>query len=70
MTLNSLLTTFQKLIDVSIVWILVYAILKNLKNNIKMVMLLKGTLIILIIKLTKYGKNEFMDSIVPPPQVT
>ena len=51
MTLNSLLTTFQKLIDVSIVWILVYAILKNLKNNIKMVMLLKGTLIILIIKL-------------------
>lgn len=51
MTLNSLLTTFQKLIDVSIVWILVYAILKNLKNNIKMVILLKGTLIILIIKL-------------------
>lgn len=51
MTLNSLLTTFQKLIDVSIVWILVYAILKNLKNNIKIVMLLKGTLIILIIKL-------------------
>ena len=51
MTLNSLLTTFQKLIDVYIVWILVYAILKNLKNNIKMVMLLKGTLIILIIKL-------------------
>lgn len=51
MTLNSLLTTFQKLIDVSIVWILIYAILKNLKNNIKMVMLLKGTIIILLLKL-------------------
>lgn len=51
MTLSSLLTTFQKLIDVSIVWILIYAILKNLKNNIKMVMLLKGTIIIILLKL-------------------
>ena len=34
MTLNSLLTTFQKLIDVSIVWILVYAI-KKLKKQYK-----------------------------------
>ena len=50
MTINSILTMLQKLIDVSLVWILIYAILKNLKNNIKMVMLFKGVLIIILIK--------------------
>lgn len=50
MTLNSILTILQKLIDVSLVWIIIYAILKNLKNNIKMVMIFKGALIIILIK--------------------
>ena len=40
----------KALIDISLVWILVYAVLKNLKNNVKMVMLLKGALIIIIVK--------------------
>lgn len=50
MTVNSILTILQKLIDVSLVWIIIYAILKNLKNNIKMVMIFKGVLIIILIK--------------------
>ena len=50
MTTNSLLTMLKALIDISLVWILVYAVLKNLKNNVKMVMLLKGSLIIIIVK--------------------
>jgi len=50
MTINGIFTILQKLIDVSIVWILIYAILKNLKNNIKMVMIFKGVLIIIFIK--------------------
>ena len=50
MTLNSISTMFKALIDISLVWILVYAVLKNLKNNVKMVMLLKGALIIIIVK--------------------
>jgi len=50
MTTNSLLTMLKTLIDISLVWILVYGVLKNLKNNIKMVMLLKGALIIIIVK--------------------
>ena len=40
----------KALIDISLVWILVYGVLKNLKNNVKMVMLLKGALIIIIVK--------------------
>lgn len=51
MTLNSVLTIVQKIIDISLVWILIYFVLKNLKNNIKMVLLFKGVLIIIIVKL-------------------
>ena len=50
MTINSILTMLKALIDISLVWILVYAVLKNLKNNVKMVMLLKGAIIIIIVK--------------------
>ena len=50
MTMNSILTMLKALIDISLVWILVYSVLKNLKNNVKMVMLLKGALIIIIVK--------------------
>jgi len=50
MTVNSTLTMIKALIDISLVWILVYGVLKNLKNNVKMVMLLKGALIIIIVK--------------------
>lgn len=51
MTLNSIMITLKKLIDVSLVWILIYTILKSLKGNIKMVMIFKGVLIIVIVKL-------------------
>lgn len=51
MTINSILSTLKNLIDVSIVWILIYSVLKNLKNNVKMIMIFKGVLIIVIIKL-------------------
>jgi len=50
MTVNSIWTMLKALIDISLVWILVYSVLKNLKNNVKMVMLLKGILIIIIVK--------------------
>ena len=50
MIINSTLTMLKALIDISLVWILVYAVLKNLKNNVKMVMLLKGVLIVIIVK--------------------
>lgn len=50
MTTNSIFTMIKTLIDISLVWILIYGVLKNLKNNVKMVMLLKGVLIIIIVK--------------------
>ena len=51
MTINSILSILQKIIDISLVWMLFYFILKNLKNNVKMVLLFKGVLIIVILKI-------------------
>ena len=51
MTVNSALVMLQKLIDISLVWLLIYFMLKNLKNNVKMVLLFKGVLFVIIIKL-------------------
>ena len=50
MTINSLVTMLKTLIDISLVWFLVHSVLKHLKDNVKMVMLLKGAIIIVIVK--------------------
>lgn len=51
MTVSSLVTVIQKIIDISLVWIIIYTILKGLKNNVKMVLIFKGVITIVIIKL-------------------
>ena len=51
MTLDSILSVLRALIDISLVWIIAYSILKNIKNNVKMILLLKGVLIVIIVKI-------------------
>ena len=51
MTVSSLITVIQKIIDISLVWIIIYSILKSLKNNVKMILIFKGVIIIVIIKI-------------------
>lgn len=51
MTFDSIASTFTKLIDVLLVWCALYFILKNLRKNVKMVLLFKGILIIIAIKI-------------------
>lgn len=51
MTVSSLITVIQKIIDISLVWVIIYSVLKSLKNNVKMVLIFKGVLIIIVIKL-------------------
>ena len=51
MTINSVLTIIQTIVDICLVWMLIYFVLKNLKNNIKMILIFKGVLIIIILKL-------------------
>lgn len=51
MTVSSLITVIQKIIDISLVWLIIYSVLKSLKNNVKMVLIFKGIVIIMIIKI-------------------
>ena len=51
MTIDSILIILQKVIDISLVWVIIYFVLKNIKNNVKMILLFKGVAVILIVKL-------------------
>ncbi len=51
MTISTLWSIFTRIIDVCVVWMLVYYILKNVKNNVKMIMIVKGIVIILAVKI-------------------
>ena len=50
-TVNEILEIIRKLIDVLLVWMIIYYILKNLRRNVKMVLLFKGILVILVLKI-------------------
>lgn len=51
MTFDSIASLFIKLIDVLLVWYALYFMLKNLRKNVKMVLLFKGILIIAVVKI-------------------
>ena len=51
MTITTIINVITKIIDISLVWIMFYYILKNLKNNVKMVLIFKGIVIIVLIKI-------------------
>ena len=46
-----MITVLQKIIDISLVWILIYSVLKSLKDNVKMILIFKGVIIIVFVKL-------------------
>ena len=46
-----LTTIITKVIDIGILWLIFYYILKSLKNNVKMSLIFKGVLLIIGIKL-------------------
>ena len=64
MTLNMLWEIVTKIIDIGIVWIAFYFILKNIKNNIKMVLIFKGVILILLVKLLSDVLNLYTVGII------
>lgn len=50
MTLNDIWSIVTKIIDILIVWLAFYYILKNVKNNVKMTLIVKGVILVLIVK--------------------
>ena len=51
MTVTGIFSLAKKLIDVLLVWMILYYILKNLRKNVKMVLLFKGILVIIVLKI-------------------
>ena len=51
MTLANVWSIITKVIDICIVWFMTYYILKNVKNNVKMALIVKGIIILVIVKL-------------------
>lgn len=51
MTFDSIISLLTKLLDVLLVWLVLYYILKNLRKNVKMVLIFKGILILIVLKL-------------------
>ena len=59
MTFTSIWSVITKIIDICLVWILFYFIFKNIKNNVKMVLIFKGVLIIILIKVLSNVLNLY-----------
>ena len=51
MTFSTVWSIITKVIDVCVVWCMAYYILKNVKNNVKMNLIIKGVIIILAFKI-------------------
>ncbi len=57
MTVTSIVEFITKTLDVLLVWLVLYYILKNLRRNVKMVLLFKGVIIIIGLKLISVWFN-------------
>lgn len=51
MTFDGIMELLKKLLDVLLVWMVLYYVLKSLRKNVKMVLLFKGILFIIVLKL-------------------
>lgn len=51
MTFDTISSLFIKLLDVMVVWFLIYYILKNVRKNVKMLLLFKGIIVLIVLKI-------------------
>lgn len=50
-TVATVVSIIKKIIDISIVWLMFYIILKNIRNSVKLTLLFKGVIIVVILKI-------------------
>ena len=50
-TWTDILTVLRKIADITLVWLIFYFILKNIKNNVKLSVIFKGLIFIVILKI-------------------
>jgi diadenylate cyclase len=51
MIVDNILDILKDILDVLLVWLMFYYILRNIKNNVKMSLLFKGVLVVIVLKL-------------------
>lgn len=49
-TVTDILSLLRKLVDISLVWLIFYFILKNIRNNVKLSLLFKGVAFVIVLK--------------------
>ncbi len=49
-TMTDVLSILRKVVDISLVWLVFYLILKNIRNNVKLSLLFKGVAFVIILK--------------------
>ncbi len=59
MSLASLWSLVTKILDICVVWLLFYFVLKNIKNNAKMVLILKGVILVILIQVISNALNLY-----------
>jgi diadenylate cyclase len=57
MTFDTIFSLFIKLLDIMVVWFLIYYILKNVRKNVKMLLLFKGIIILVVLKIVSSWLN-------------
>ena len=50
-TFTDIISIIKKIIDISLVWLVIYYILKNIRNNVKLSLLFKGVAIVVVLKI-------------------
>ncbi len=50
-TISSILSALNKIVDILLVWLMFYYILKNIKNNVKLTLIFKGVIILVLLKI-------------------
>ena len=51
MNVNSIIGLVKNIFDILLVWLVLYYVLKSLSKNVKMILLFKGIVLILVLKL-------------------
>ena len=51
MTIDQIFSFLRNLLDTLVVWLSIYFVLKSLRKNVKMILLFKGILIVVLLKL-------------------
>lgn len=64
MTLTTVWSIVTKILDICIIWSMIYFLFKNLKNNVKMVLIFKGVIWLILIKILSNVLNLYTVGVV------